>query len=209
MLITLDRLKRAQDVPASDTSHDVRFTEAIESASQFVINYTDRDFGTAGVTEDRTFKYNGSGILEIDDTSDVNTVAWPGGSPIPASTWYAMPHRGPIYTWLELPIRALAGSREMGFEWNADTILSSATPLIDVTVNATWGFPVVPADVQQAVEWIASGMATSSNRPEGTLTSESIAEIARAYASEPGGESNAVLDGKVMNILDLYKRWSI
>lgn len=214
-MLTLAEFKIAKGESTDPSPNDDRYRAAIAAASALARKWTDRDFGIETITEARTYRYNGSGILEIDDASVINSVAWVNGATLPASSWYAMPHRAAqndeAYTWLELPRLRLSGGGEMGFTRNEDTFLADrGRYAVDLTVNADWGWPVVPADVRRAVVWIAGAMAEREVAAGGgQLTSESIAEVARAWASEGVEGAGEAIPQAAQKVLDLYKRWTV
>jgi hypothetical protein len=159
-LITLQSLKDAIGIPYSDVGRDVRLEQAIKNASSAIRTYTDRDFGTLPETATRTFAYDGSGTLEIDDCAvgSITAIAV-AGTTISSTQYLAQPdRRSPVHYWLLLG--ASGGvSPEMGFERGLDYYNPTQTTTVSVT--ADWGWPVVPDDVQQAAIYTAAAMAES------------------------------------------------
>lgn len=210
-LVTLDKFKRAirETSAANDTLHQ----EALDDASAAVASYTDRDLGVALVTADRTFRYDGSGFLEIDDAAVVNSVRYTTSS-TPLSTAVWEPHRdgpaGTPYSYITLaPIRRVSG--EMGFTYNLDRAIERGLfgVELDIIVNAEWGWAVVPNDIQRAVIWTAAAYETQSESFGGTLASESVAEVARAYAFQGALQANAEnedLPPRAKGLLEKYRR---
>lgn len=162
-LITLEQLKHALGIDLTDTSRDARLSQAIDNASAAIETYTDRDFATTEVVETRTFSYDGSGVLDIDDceAGSITAVSIDGVAQN-STAWMAQPdRRTPVHYWLQLtPYGGI--SPEMGFTYNLDTLYGKTRwrPRV-VTVTARWGWPVVPADVQQAALWTAAALAES------------------------------------------------
>lgn len=175
-IITLNQLKDALTVPYSDTTKDIKLSQAISSASSAIRTYLDRDFGTAVVTEERSFTYDGSGVLEIDDcvAGSITDVKVAGRS-LTDSEYLAQPtRRTAVNYWIELA-PAYGISPAMGFTWNLDTYYLYANPITDtltVDITADWGWPVIPDDIQQAAVYTAAAMAETP-KPYVTQTYQS------------------------------------
>lgn len=219
-LVTLASYKLA--IGETDASKDSYHQLALDAASDAVLHYSDRDFGAAAVTENRTYSYNGSGVLNIDEFSVVHTVTFATGSPLLTSAWRAKTDgpAGVPYSWLELPVIAwgdsLGSLGAMGFEQNLDRFISTgAFPEIQVTVNADWGWATVPADVQRAVIWTAKSYEDSepSSGAAGGLASKSVAEVAESYFQEQmqqiGSQNPPALPDRARAIIDAYRRISL
>lgn len=201
-LVTLDDLKIALGVDPTNTRKDAQYSAAITAASQAILTYTERDFGSPVVTETREFEYDGSGYLDIDDATDVTAVAFkvPNADDlvVDPTTWRAMPsHRSdaPVYYYLLLPMAGnLYPSVAMGFERNVDRYVEdygyAQLPQI-VKVTATFGWPDVPADVQLATAWTVRDWTSNPKASEG-LTSEAIAGFARSWSRLAGGGVMAI-----------------
>lgn len=192
--------------------------EDLRDASSVVLNWTDRDFGAATVTEDRTYKYDGRGFLEIDDCTDIHTVNGLG------ITYFRAGSDGPvaaadIFSYLELPrvdLRQWTTSiGQMGFTRNLDRILASGTfpTWIDITVNADFGWPVVPDDVQRAVIITARSMGSVTADEGGQeLAGKTVAEVSEQFQlaqPTPEGPSYDPLPDAALKILWPYKRHSL
>jgi hypothetical protein len=188
----------------TDESDDDMLDFACTAASQAILNYTDRDFGSAAVTEDRDYLYDGKGFLEIDDCTAVNSVVV-ASTTLAANTYYAMPYTGTIKTWLELPPQRLV-SGEMGFTYNLDVYLQQrGFQTLEVTVNADWGYTPVPEDVKMAVVWTAAYM-LQNPAAAGGLTAESVAEVARSYALQQTAQREESIPERARLVLDAYRR---
>lgn len=199
-LLTLAEYKARAGV--SGTSKDVQIDALIPAASQAIRTYTGREFGADEVTEDREFLYNGRGVLDIDDARAINTVSIAGQS-LAEPSYLVMPHDGPPYTWLELPRRGV--SPEMGFTYNLDTFIRErGQHAYEVVVNADWGVSAVPADVKMAAVWTVASM-MQNPAAEGALTSESVAEVARAYASKAAQGEPTAVPPRARELLDPYR----
>jgi hypothetical protein len=163
-LITRDELKAALGIPANQTADHPNLDRIIAASSAAVEVWTDRDFGASLVTEQRTYEYDGSGYLDIDDAAAVTavTTSFAGtDSLVPSDLWRAQPYGAPVLTELLLPGFYGGVSPEMGFARNMDVLAREGRlqtlPLL-VKVDATWGWPIVPEDVKQAVIWTAASM---------------------------------------------------
>jgi hypothetical protein len=185
------------------TSKDAQITALIPAASLAVLNYTDRDFASTEVTEDRDYLYDWSGFLKIDDCSAVNSVSL-AGSTLGASTYLVQPFGGDVFTWIELPSRGL--SPEMGFTYNLDVFLRErGRQAVAVTVNADWGWPDVPDDVKMATAWTVGAM-MQNPAAAGQLSAESVAEVARSYALQAAQGTPEGIPARARELLDQYRR---
>jgi len=164
-IITLNQLKDSLGIPYTDTTKDIRLEQAISSASSAIRTYLDRDFGTALVTEERSFIYDGSGVLEIDDCASGSiTQVTVADRVLTPKEFLAHPfRRSPVNFWVELA-PAYGISPAMGFTWGLDTYYLYANPitrLLTVKITADWGWPIIPDDIQQAAVYTAAAMAES------------------------------------------------
>lgn len=201
-LITLDYYRTAAGTDDTDTRDDARIEQWIPAVSNMIRAFTERDFGTEAVTEERTFEYDGSGYLDIDDATEIDSVAlvYPLATDITleSTDWTAKPQRrddAPVYTYLVMPgyVGATSGSPEMGFTRNLDVYArergSYALPST-VKVTGTWGWPDVPEAVQQAAVWTIDEWLS---RPTGEgLTAESIEGWSRAWGTRQGASAAAL-----------------
>jgi hypothetical protein len=115
-----------------------------------------------------------------------------------------------VYTHLVLPeFQRVSG--EMGFEYNLDTLMQRGYALnfeADIVVNADWGWPVVPHDVQQATIFETVDLVSAVESSAEGLTAKSVAEVSEAYfaptgAAAAGGEP---LSSRSRRLIDPYKR---
>lgn len=216
ILTSLDRYKR--HIGATTDDDDLKHVEALEDATAIALNQTDRDFGAEVVTEDRTFKYDGGGSLEIDDAQAVNSVAYlPSGSLLTAGSWIAR-SEGPssitAYSYLELPpFSPISG--EMGFTFNLDVVLAQYGRNfreIDVRVNADWGWPDVPDDIQRAIIWTAAHLENTTSYRQGALAAKSVAEVAESYVIEQEARQQApqeAIPPRALAIFEDYRRHTL
>jgi hypothetical protein len=213
-LLTLSEYRAFAGWPATQTQYDAQVTALIPLASAAILAYTGRDFGAPLITEDRTFEYDGSGYLDIDDAADVISVNFivPHGDPYPLLTdWYApMPPRrddSPVYYYLLLPGFGHGISPEMGFMRNLDVYWREgrwpSMPQM-ATVNAQWGWPVIPDMVKLAAMWTMQEW-LSRSAGEG-LTSEAIESYSRSWARGGAGAEAMAIPPRARDILAYYQK---
>lgn len=186
-LITLEEYKTLVGMDPTDNRSDARILALLPAASRSVRSFTDRKFELADSPSPRTFQYDGSGFLDIDDCTNVTLVQTDAGYAgqtydLDASEWTAMPDRetpddDPHY-YIILHSTRSGASPEMGFKRNLDTLeVTPKQPLI--TVTATWGWSFIPEDVKLATAWIVEDTIRS---PESGLASEAIEGFSRSWA---------------------------
>lgn len=207
-LITLDRLLDALNkIPGDMEPQEIeKYEAAIRSASAAVRAYTDRDFttNTTATATTRTFEYDDSGYVDIDDSQMVTgvTVIFPAGGPAQAlagSAWQASPFNGPIYDSIIIYYpHFYAGSREMGFTYNLDRYEGPVGPPPILEVTAVWGWPAIPEDVQQATVWAAAAFSEDARQ----ITSESIEGFSRSM----NVLAPTALPLRSRDLLDQYRR---
>lgn len=207
-LITLDRLLDALNkLPIDMEAQEIeKYEAAIRSASAAVRAYTDRDFtlNASGIATARSFEYDDSGYIDIDDAQTVTgvTVTFPfGGFPITLTTnqWQALPFNGPIKDSVVLYSATFyAQSREMGFTYNLDRYEGPIAPPPVLEVTAVWGWTAIPEDVQQAVVWTSAAFAEDARQ----VTSESIEGFARSM----NVLAPTALPLRARDLLDEYRR---
>lgn len=185
-LLTKNELYAALDVTEADlsTSEVAKYDFALKAGSQAVRTYTGRTFEVAtGVLSDRTFQYDGSGFLEINDAQSVASVTGAYGQstrPLLSEEFLAQPYDGkPVFEWIQLMEGSWGvGSPEMGFKRNLDKLYDRGlvSPVL-MTVSGDWGWDEVPADVQQAVIWTAAALSDDASN---SFQSESIEGYSRS-----------------------------
>lgn len=217
-LITLQEYRDATRYSAVDASYDTQVLAAIKYASAAIRNFTARDFGAAQVTEDRTFEYDGSGYLDIDDAQTVNTVTLTltGATPqvLDVLQWRAMPQRrddAPVYFYIYMPGVTLYGiSPYMGFTRNLDVLWAEGrfgvTPPL-VVVNAVWGWPTVPDDVKQATIWAVEDWMATTASSAGPITAHAIESFSESFGNRnsASGAANA-LPQRSLDLLANYTK---
>lgn len=218
-LITLNEYKALTGLDPTNTHYDAMVTAMIPAASRAVATYTGRDFGSALVTETRTFQYDGSGFLDIDDCVSVLSVSLTVSGAVDAvvlrdTEYLPMPPRrddSPVYYYILMPGAQYGGiSGEMGFTRNLDVYMAEGRylgmpPVVNVT--AQWGWPVVPDDVKLATAWTISEWRARSDS-EG-LASESIESYSRAYSRGEQGQEVFAVPSRVRDILAMYAKVNV
>ena len=211
-LITRAEYKTLVGMSATDTRKDAQIDALLAAASRSVRSHTDRKFDLAAGATSRTFLFDESGLLDIDDCTAVTLVTTDGGytgSPAVAlheSEWTAMPYRetsddDPHYY---LALHSMPGSYSpaMGFTRNLDT-LDVVQNQVLVTVTATWGWSAIPDDVKLATAWtIQEALSKPSNDD---LKSEAIEGYSRAWGATASSSSLA-LPARARDILANYIR---
>lgn len=184
-LITLNDYLDAtgQNVVDLDPDTTNQLTWAITVASNTVRKYCDRDFtlNADAVQGTRNFRYRGDNMLEIDDASAVNSVAitanqWSPGRTLDASEWIADDMNAEVLSYLEIYSIAPwgSGSPQMGFKSNLDQYPMRFYPTV-MTVNAVWGWPEIPSDVQHALVITVLDFSNPNSGQLSTSQSQSIA----------------------------------
>lgn len=211
-LLTLPEYKSLMGVQSGNTRDDAQISALLESASRAVQVYTGRTFEVSTRrTTARSFLYDGSGFLDIDDCTMVTgvTVSVPGTTNInlAAEEWTAMPGDGPIFHYLLLHggVSPYAFSPEMGFERNLDQYPAMRVKNPTLNVTATWGWPEVPSDVKLATALTIQGFLGTKNVPEG-LTAEAIEGWSRSFGTRQGMTVSLAIPSKARDLLAAYQR---
>lgn len=216
-LLTLGEYRALAGIDPTDTRDDLKVQNLLGAASQAITNYTERDFLQLPITEERTFEYDGSGYLDIDDAASVSSVSLviPHGTDmvLTSDDWVAQPARrddSPVYYYLSLPgyTGAAWGDPAMGFTRNLDVYAAEgrlrAAPQT-VKVTASWGWPFIPSDVKLAAFWTVQEWVS---KPSGEgLTAEAIEGFSRSW----GGRANAMIaslavPNRARDLLASYQR---
>lgn len=139
-LTTLAAVRAFMQKPAADTDQDTLIQQAITRASAAIMNDVDREFVPQSTGLARKFSYTGGGYLYF-GSYDLRAVTLAqidtDLTPVTlATTDYVLqplqPREG-VYTWMKLPNHAAS-------EWSPR----------EVTITGNWGFPSIPADVEEA-----------------------------------------------------------
>jgi hypothetical protein len=192
-LISLSRFKATQpgiNNPDLPDAKDIQYGAAIAAASALIRSYTGMEFNVVSASAApaiRQFEYDGSGWLDVGEAQDITLIRqqgdYFGAQPwtIDEYQWTAYPLNSTVKRWLRMPLSVYGISPEMGFTYNLDTLAAKYgydVPSI-VSVTARWGWPSIPADVQQAVVWTAQSMLDSGG---GDYQSQTIASYSRTKA---------------------------
>jgi hypothetical protein len=213
-LITIEQYKAMQGIQSADTRNDAQITALLAAASRAVRLYTGRNFEVnTGISTTRSFQYDGEGMLDIDDCTAVSSLSTDAGAPgqtynLNADEWTSMPqddsdvfyyvliHGGPYF----------GGSPEMGFERNLDQYPYSSRKSPLVSVTATWGWPVIPEDVQLATAMTVNELVGTPGHTEG-ITSEAIEGWSRSWAGRAaGGVASLAIPNRARDMLVGYQR---
>ena len=219
-ILTLAELKTARGETGND--HDTQYTWFLAVVSALFRAATERDIGTPVLTEERTFQYDGSGYLDIDDAAAVLSVKLvvPYGEDLELDAdfqWTAQPPRrddSPVHTYLQLYGVGTTGvplSPEMGFNRNLDVYYREhrlpAYPTV-LKVTAQWGWPTVPVDIKQAAVWTINEWIEKDDEGEG-LTAEAIAGYSRSWqrdGGDPTASSGLALPARARDVLAHYAK---
>lgn len=181
-----DLITQAEYQTATGSGSDPRVPGAIEGASSAIRAYTGRLIGLPIETETRSFDYDGSGVVEIDDVVNVTDVSV-GSASLQAADYVLRPRSAAEtsfpYYWVEVaPAQGM--SPEMGFTFNLDQFpfVARTTPLT-VDVTGDFGWPDVPEFAKQAAIWTVDNWLTDpTGSTGGQLSSEAIADFSQAWS---------------------------
>jgi hypothetical protein len=211
-LVQLGQLRTLLGYDPTNTRDDARYSALIPLASLAIRSYTERDFGAPLVTEERTFEYDGSGYLDIDDATEITGVKFvvPRSTDVevPEDAWVPMPRRrddSPVFYYLWVA-SGQGFSPEMGFLYNLDRWVAEHGPGVTglAKVTGTWGWPDVPGDVQLATIWTAQSW---KDKPTQNLTAEAIEGYSRAWGSRSGGAGiTLAIPNEARDLLENYRK---
>lgn len=208
-LLSIAEYKALVGVDASNNTDDPQITALIPAASRTIESFTDRKFAVAsGAPTERSFQYDGGGIVDIDDCTSVVSVTTDAGVlgevyPLTIDQWTAQPgDEAATYYYLMVhsgPFNSF--SPEMGFERNLDKYEPEYARPVRVSVTATWGWPAIPPDVKLAAAWtIQDALA----KPGGdNISAEAIEGFSRSWA---GAQMSLALPNRARDLLVNYQR---
>lgn len=199
------------------TDNDAQITALLDAASMAVTTYTGRDFeANTGISTPRVYHFDDSQFIDIDDCTAVTSVtlntpnaedyvmdtnewtAMPGATVGQVIYYYLILHAGPYLFGI---------SPEMGFERNLDQYPAYRFAPPTVTVNATWGWPDVPADVQLATALTIQGIVAGGASGSENLSSEAIEGWSRSWGSRGGNATPALtIPNRARDLLANYQR---
>jgi hypothetical protein len=206
-LLTLTEYKNLAGIPLSDVTYDAQLNTLLPAVSLAIRNFTGRNFEVGGPTEQRSFEYDGSGFLDIDDATAITAVSlsFPSSPTTPdmlldgTYQWRAAPYNGPVYHYLIMSQLPYGLSTEMGFMYNLDVVgregrLMVRPPVVKVT--GTWGWPAIPADVKLAAEWTLEDWGAGAAGPTTPgVQAEAIEGFSRTFATGRPGDANSAARG--------------
>lgn len=208
-ILTLEEYKAL--IGSTNNRNDGKYAAMLPAVSRAVLLYTGRDFTTTPpIIETRSFEYDGSGYVDIDDAVSVTgieaSIPWASNYVFTADEWYPLPARrddSPVYWYLAVPGFPGGASPEMGFTRNADVLAAEGrwrSRPTTLQVTASWGWPEVPSDVKIAAKWALDDWI--ARRPETAAPAESIESYSRG-ALGGGNMSEAVAWAIPMRARDL------
>lgn len=215
-LIDLPTYKSLMGIQTSDTRDDPQITALLSPASKAVETYTGRNFAlSSGLSTTRTYLYDGSGILDIDDCTAITNVSVniPNVAPysMQPEEWTAMPDTGIVTYYLVLHggVSPFGISPEMGFERNLDQYPATRFKASTVAITAQWGWPEIPEDVKLAVALTIKQFVSSAGggSAEG-LTAEAIEGFSRSWGARSGatGVASLAVPNRARDLLSTYQR---
>ena len=215
-LITTAEYKTLVGIDPTDTRKDSQIDALIPAVDRLVKAFTDRDFTVStGTATPKTFQYDGSGYLDIDDCTNVTALSTDAGVvgqtyALNTDEWTAMPYGGEIIYYIVIYGGPFGGiSPEMGFLRNLDTYERPVPGRFSLmTVTATWGWPAIPSDVKLAAAWTIQDTLA---RPQGdALTSQSIESFSQSWArGSMGALASLALPNRARDILVNYQRQEV
>lgn len=155
--IGFPELRASLGITAADPSdYDGGLALAAEAAAQAIDNQCRRTFTLDDEASARVFDATDSQFLIVDDIGDASvTVALSGGG---SPTWSTLPRNALAKGEPITQLRCVTG-------WGGYDAYTDAT----VTVTARWGWPEVPADIQQACLIQATRFYNRKDSPQGAM----------------------------------------
>lgn len=208
-LLTLDEYKSLVGLDPANTKNDAQINALLGPVSRAVRSYADRTFEISqSPASARTFLYDGSGVLEVDDFTSLASVTTDTGVSglsyaLTEDQYTLMPQDSadPVFYWIIFHGGPRAPNGEMGFERNLDR-MEIAPKNATVTVTATWGWPAVPSDVKLAAAW---AIQDAIKTPQGP-TSEAIEGYSRSWGQAGQGFPVMALPNRSRDLLAAYQR---
>ncbi len=211
-ILTLNEYKALSGI--TNTKKDAMYTEMLPAVSQAITSYTGRDFNQSPVTEVRSYQYDGSEYLDIDDASAITgvsiTVPYGTDYVLTSDEWLAQPplrDDNPVYNYIILSGWVFGASPEMGFRQNVDVLAREgrwrSRPSI-VNVTGTWGWTVVPEDVKMAAKWTLDDWV--ARRPETAAPAEAIESYSRQWGSFRGEALSLGIPYRARDLLAAYTK---
>lgn len=212
-IIDLSEYKELLGIQSGDTRNDAQIEALLPAVSRAVRTFTGRSFVlTDGTSSTRTYLYDGSGFLDIDDCSVVTAVTTDAGVvgqtfTMDTTQYTVMPQDdSDVYYYLVVNGGPFGISPEMGFTYNLDTIgIKPKDPMISVT--AQWGWPEMPDDVRLATALSAAEMLSKGpgSQSDG-LTAEAIEGWSRSWGGRTGAMAAMAIPNRARDLLANYQR---
>lgn len=219
-LLSLSEYKTLRKITSTDKGRDEQLEAALGIADDVIEQYTQRDFTSEPTTVTKRYRYEGTGVLDIHDCTNISKVKLYNRELTPDLDVIAGPSRGPIFEWLEFAWHGLLpaySSGVMGFTSNRDTlhefgIGGNLFYFVDVTAEFGWPRNKIPRSVKQAAAWFVDDYAVE--RPEapggsGRVSGESIADLSYSYAIEQASNVAPEVAPRIRALLDRFIRVEI
>jgi hypothetical protein len=211
-ILTLNEYKTLSGI--TNTKKDAMYTAMLPAVSQAVTSYAGRDFNQSPVTEVRSYQYDGSEYLDIDDATTISgvSITIPGGTDyvMGVDEYLPQPARrddSPVYHYLILFSWVFGVSPEMGFTRNLDVYAREgrwlSKPAV-VNVTGTWGWATIPDDVKMAAKWTLDDWV--ARRPETAAPAEAIESYSRQWGSFRGEALSLGIPYRARDLLAAYTK---
>lgn len=187
------------------TARDAELQIGLDGAEDAVMRYTGRDFTAAETTQTKTYPYNGSGILTVEDAVTVTSLTIDGVAVAPELYFLGGP--GPPYSLIELDAFPF-GSPVMGFRRNLDTLMPRLPRTGRAAVTGTFGWPgQAPGSVRMAVAYLVDEFAPEEAGDASGVQAKSIESYSVVYQpAEADQEGSDRLPPRVEQLLAPFVR---
>lgn len=182
---------------ALDETYDELLDLLIDSYSEAVVEYTERQF-TPDNDATYVFKHSGRGNLDLRpyEIRNVTTVSYQGdGDPVTLETWKGEPRnrsRWGTYLWLSAPVVLQTVVPYFPYQsWSEFTI----------SVTGDWGMETVPSNVKLAVAACVENYFRNSSG----VQSQSLGAL--SYAEEPKTEEGLEICSAARRLLRPFVRY--
>lgn len=143
-LVTLDQIREHALLQEAQDAQDDLLESLASRASVQVERYTQRQFTKQTNGGDKTYRYEGGGMLSLVpyDARTITTVKIDDVE-LGATRWQALPVGKPDGVFTDVELRGVSPTpKASGHDYDPSRV---------VTVTGTWGFDSVPDDVEEAV----------------------------------------------------------
>lgn len=216
-VLTLNEYKRLRKITGADEQSDEQLELALEIAGDIIVEYTRRQFTLEPTVETRKYRYEGQGVLDIEDCRNVTSVVLYNRTLTADFDYHTGPEHGDTTFWIDFAWHGLWPSYsagQMGFTSNLDRLFAwgpEGAPFIFVEVTAEFGWPRerIPASIKQAAAWLVDEIAVKRPQPQsggvGPVSAESIADLSYSYQIEAAAVT-AEIPPRIRAMLDPYSR---